>query len=145
MAGGAVGCDGPPAPSTGPVVSKVAQGCLPADPDRAVTALDGTLDTTRRERVSGIQRGGKEPADVSRAVCQTDLAVADEDGAEGIRAPYAPNEARGGKVVPVLASTAQAFDISKVQVLQDDDLYLCGEGHEIPRLLRRHRTGDGKV
>lgn len=127
-----VGGDGPSAPPTGPVVGKVAEGRLPPDPDRPVASLDGTLDTPRRQRVTRIQGRGQEPGDVPRTVGQADPAVADEHGAEGVGAPYAPDQARGGEVVPVLAGAAQALDVAEVEVLQDDDLDLCGEGHEGP-------------
>lgn len=143
-----VGRDGPSAPPTGPVVSKVAQRRLPPDPDRPVAGLDGTLDTPRRQRVTRIQGGGQEPGDVSRAVGQADPAVADEHGAEGVGPPYAPDQARGGEVVPVLAGAAQALDVAKVEVLQDDDLDLGGEGHEGPgglRLRGRRWAGYGDV
>lgn len=143
-----VGGDGPSAPPTGPVVSKVSQGRLPPDPDRPVAGLDGTLDTPRRQRVTRIQGGGQEPGDVPRAVGQADPAVADEHGAEGVGPPDAPDQARGGEVVPVLAGAAQALDVAEVEVLQDDDLDLGGEGHEGPgglRLRGRRWAGYGDV
>lgn len=141
MARALVGGDGPSAPPAGPIIRKVAERRLPADPDRPVAALDGTLDAPRRQRVPGVQGGCEEPGDVPRAVGQADPAVADQHGAEGVRAPYAPDQARGGEVVPVLAGAAQALDVPEVEVLQDDDLDLCGEGHESPGLLGRRWAG----
>lgn len=47
VSGRAVVCDGPSTPPTSPVVGKIAQGRLSANPNRTVAALYGALDTPR--------------------------------------------------------------------------------------------------
>lgn len=135
VGGGLVRGDGPPAPPARPVICKIAQGRLAPNLDRAVLALDGTLDTPRGKRIPGVQRRRQQPRDVPRAVGQADLAVADEDRAEGVRPPDAPDQLRRGEVVPVLGRAAQALDVPEVEVLQDDDLDLVGQGREVPGWL----------